>query len=194
MTIDTRAREEAHRAHQEVAAIEVPNFEAVIGRRRARRNARLVMASAAVVVVVAIMSGVAAVATRDGGPTVAVSPSPPTAPVRAGLSFQSFHLQACNFAGIDGCTLVPDSGTSSDIASAVVVRNQGRAGSVIELTLTPAAAQRFAKDTIYTASLDGVPVNAAMGENRRLVLSRAGTTQWSEQAANAVAARILATR
>jgi hypothetical protein len=195
MTVDTRAREAAHRAHQEVAAIEVPDVDAVVGRRRVRHHARLTSASAAVVVLIAVGSGVAVIASRDAGrPPVAVSPSTPaTVPTQPGLSFQSFHMRACPFQGIDGCGLVPDSGTSSDIASVSVDRD-GRNGWVIGLTLTPAAAKRFAEDAMYNAYIDGVQVSATPGERGTLVLAGSAVRPWDADTANVLAARILATR
>jgi hypothetical protein len=195
MTIDTRAREAAHRAHQEVAAIVVPDADAVVGRRRVRHHARLAMASAAAVVLIAVGSGVAVISSRDTGRRpVAVNPSTPTtAPTQPGLSFQSFHTSSCPFQGIDGCGLVPDSGTSSDIAS-VSVQHDGASRWVIDLTLTPAAAKRFAKDAMYNAYIDGVQVSATPGERGTLVLAGSASGPWDVDTANVLAARILATR
>jgi hypothetical protein len=199
MTIDTRAREAARRAREDVAAIEVPAAEAVVGRRRARRHARFALASGAVVLLVA-GAGVGVAATRDGSsPQVAVTaPSPPAAPPRAGLSFTSFHSEGCPLqgiaeAGIDGCVPVPDSGTSSAVASASV-RNDNRNGSVIDLTLTPAAAKRFADDSIFIAYIDGVHINVVRGPNGTLVLSGDAARPWDGATAEVLAQRILATR
>jgi hypothetical protein len=199
MMIDTRAREATRRALVEVAAIELPEAETVIARRRARHRARVARTSAAVVVAIMLISGVAALATRGRSTAhVAISrPTPTTASsIPAGLSLNGYRARACKtelFQAVYGCTWETDAGTSSDIAAASV-RHAGTNGWVVDLTLAPAAASRFANDAIMSASVDGVRVNAAHGEHGTVVLAAAGTEPWDAKTASSVAARIIATR
>ena len=95
-------------------------------------------------------------------------------------------MKSCPFQGIDGCGLVPDSGTSSDIAS-VSVQHDGRNGWVIGLTLTPAAAKRFAEDAMYNAYIDGVQISATPGERGTLVLTGPAIRRWDAHTANVLA-------
>jgi hypothetical protein len=202
MMIDTRAREATRRALLEVEAIELPEAETVIARRLARHRARMVRTSAAVVVLLALISGVAVFAARERSTSdhVAISGPPsttPSPPAPAGLVLKGFHAQECDkgelFQAVYGCSFGTDSGTSADVA-AVSGRDTGTNGWVVDVTLAPTAAARFARDATISASLDGVPVSVARGEHGTLVLARAGSTPWDANAANSVAARIIATR
>jgi len=196
MTIDTRGREAARRALEELAALDVPDVEMVVRSRRAQRRQRRTAWVFSAGAVLLAGAGVGALATRDGSsPHASVSQSTPTiTPVRSGLSFVSFHWQGCPFQGIDGCTSVSDDGTSSDVAAASVRNDDATKGSVIVVTLTPAAAQRFASDSVYRAYIDGVEVNMVPGASGTLVLSRDAVNSWDTNTARALAARILATR
>jgi hypothetical protein len=196
MTIDTRGKEAAQRAHEELAALDVPDVEMVVRSRRAqrRRTRTAWMFSAAAILLAG--AGVGALATRDGSsPHATVSQATPTTtPVRAGLSFVSFHWRGCPFQGIDGCTSVSDDGSSADVAAASVRHDDATKGAVIVVTLTPAAAERFAHDSAYQASIDGRAVNMVRGARGTLVLSRDAVNSWDTGTAQALAARILATR
>ena len=194
--IETRAREASRRALLEVEAIELPDSETVIGRRQARHRARVARTGAGVVVLIALVASVAVVARRESS-KVNVSGPPPTtvSPAPAGLSLSGFHAQQCDegemFQAVYGCSFALDSGTSADVASASP-RDTGTNGWVVDLTLTPAAATRLAKDVTLTASVDGVQVGVTRDGDGVLVL--AGSTPWDAATANSVAARIVATR
>ena len=196
--IDTRAREARRRALLEVEAIEVPEAETVIARRRARQRARVVRTSAAVVVLITLISGVAVLATREHSTTdvaIGAPPSTTVSPSPAGLVLKGFHARKCNaqlFQAVYGCAFETHSGTSSDVAASSV--RDGTNGWVVDLTLTPAAAARFEPDTIISASVDGVHVNAARGKPGTLVLAGAGITPWDAATATSIAVRIVETR
>lgn len=194
--IDMRAREATRSALLELAAIELPDAETVIARRRARHRARVGRVSAAIVVLLTLISGLAVVATRERstGHVATSHITPETTP--AGLSLKGSHARACHtelFQAVYGCNWETNAGASSDIA-AVSVRDTRANGWVVDLTLTPAAATRFAQDTILSASVDGVAINVARGEHGMLVLAGAGTDSWDAKTANAVAARVVETR
>jgi hypothetical protein len=201
MMIDTRAREATRRALLEVETIELPEAETVIARRLARHRARMVRTSAAVVVLFALISGVAVLGARERSTShVEISGPPsttPSPPAPAGLVLKGFHAQECDkgelFQAVYGCSFGTDSGTSADVAAASA-RTTGTNGWVVDVRLAPTAAARFARDATISASLDGVPVSVARGEHGTLVVASAGSTPWDANAANSVAARIIATR
>jgi hypothetical protein len=196
MTIDTRGKEAAQRAHEELALLDVPDVEMVIRARRAqRRRTRTAWVFSAAAIVLA-GAGIGVLGTRDGSSPHAsfVQSTPTTTPVRAGLSFVSFHWGGCPFQGIDGCTSVSDEGSSSDVAAASVRNDDATKGAVIVVTLTPAAAERFAHDSVYQAYIDGGAVNMVRGARGTLVLSRDAVNSWDTGTAQALAARILASR
>jgi hypothetical protein len=195
--IETRAREASRRALLEVQAIELPDVEAVISQRHARHRARVARVSAGVVVLIALVASVAVVARHDSSKVNVSGPPPTTVSPAPGLTFSGFHAQQCDegemFQAVYGCSYVLDSGTSADVARASA-RDSGTNGWVVDLTLTPSAATRFAKNASITASIDGVQVGVTRVGDRVLVLAGAGGTPWDANAANAVAARITATR
>jgi len=192
--IDARAKEATRSALIEVAAIELPDAETIIATRRARHRARVARASAAILVLFGLISGVAVLATRapSTGHVATSRPTPTTASSPSGLSLKGSHAAACHtelFQAVYGCQWETHAATSSDIA-AVSVRNTGTNGWVVDLTLTPAAATRFAQDTIMSASVDDAAVNATRSEHGTVVLAAAATEPWDAKTANSVAARI----
>jgi hypothetical protein len=196
--IDARARDATRSALIEVAAIVLPDAETVIATRRARHRARLARASAAILVLFTLTSGVAVLATRSRstGHIATSRLTPTTAPSRAGLSLNGTHAGACHtelFQAVFGCDWETHAATSSDIA-AVSVRDTRANGWVVDLTLTPAATTRFAQDTIMSASVDGAAVNVTRGEHGTVELAGVATESWDAKTAYSIAARILDTR
>jgi hypothetical protein len=105
MSVDTRAREAARRAHIELASVDVPDLAAVLSRVRRRRGARTVTAALAVVVgIAALVVPLVTWVDDDGTPSVVGAPAG-TAPARDGKQYivdiDSEAVAAADHAGVN---------------------------------------------------------------------------------------------